>query len=751
MHDLLHDLAIFLAGNFYCRIEELCEEHEEKKVLARHFSHIERGSLGHPISEVFNSIVKMESLRTSLYLEDLLSMESMASKLKYLRVLSFRKLDVLPDSIGELIHLRYLNLSWTKINRLPESLCDLYNLRTLILHGCTKLTMLPNGMHNLVNLQHLDLRETHLKEMPGGISKLKQLRTLDYFVVGKNEDSGVRELGGLLNLHGSLHLKKLENIVDVKETENARMINKNLINELYLEWSSGNDMVSNTQIERDILDSLQPHNGLKELTITEYKGTIFPNWVGHSSYNKMTSVSLESCNNCFMLPSLGLLPSLKKLRIEGFRKLISVGMEFYKNEGDHRSSSIALFPSLEELEFRSMPCWEEWYLPDSEAFPQIKIIMIKYCLMLKKDMLSEVLTRIVSSSSDVSKVRKLEIKHDDLGYHRDMRLSGDTLSVWSFTSAMQLALKAMIIRNHLCCLQEMHISDCLSAAVSLRGNFLPKSLQILKISCCRYLKLVQGQHKYDLVELQIERSCDSLTWLSLDAFPNLKTLSIEECSNLESVSMSEPPHAALQSVKIKRCDKLVSFAGEGLAAPNLTHLELTECEKLEALPSYMNTLLPNLHTLRIDNCDDMCRVPEGGLSPNLKHLDIHEPFWGRFLMVNIEALTRLSIHGSIMRVKSFPYSLPQLPSLTTLNLSWFDSLETLECNELIRLTSLQELHIQYCWNLQYMEGEKLPSSLLLLDIFCCGLLGEECKNKHEQIWPKIEHIPTILVDGQQIV
>ncbi|KAL4393039.1 hypothetical protein AHAS_Ahas02G0012100 [Arachis hypogaea] len=107
--------------------------------------------------------------------------------------------------------------------------------------------------------------------MPGGISKLKHLHTLDFFVVGKHEDNKIQELGGLSNLHGSLELKKLENIVDVKEAENARMTNKNLIDKLYLEWSSGDDMVSNTKAERDIFDSLQPHNSMKELTIKGYK------------------------------------------------------------------------------------------------------------------------------------------------------------------------------------------------------------------------------------------------------------------------------------------------------------------------------------------------------------------------------------------------------------------------------------------------------------------------------------------------
>ncbi|RYR23887.1 hypothetical protein Ahy_B02g057374 isoform B [Arachis hypogaea] len=358
-------------------IEELGEQ-DEKKVLTRHLSHISCGSLGPRISKVSNSILKLESLRTSLYIDDLFNLEIIGSKFKYLRVLSFHKLDVLPESIGELIHLRYLNLSWTDINMLPELLCNLYNLQTLILYGCTKLTMLPSGMHNLVNLRHLDLRKTSLEEMPGGISKLKHLRVLDFFIVGKHEDNGIHELGGLSNLHGSFQLKKLENIVDVKEAENARMINKNLISKLYLEWSSGGDMVSNTQTEREILHSLEPHNGLKELTIRRYRGTIFPDWLGHCSYNNMTHISLVCCMNCCMLPSLGQLPSLKSLYIRDFGQLSSIGIEFYKNE-DNPSLHIAPFPSLETLQFQDMPCWE---VKGSQMF-QISLYMYMYMEMCK--------------------------------------------------------------------------------------------------------------------------------------------------------------------------------------------------------------------------------------------------------------------------------------------------------------------------------------------------------------------------------
>ncbi|KAL4336564.1 hypothetical protein AHAS_Ahas12G0022800 [Arachis hypogaea] len=60
MHDLMHDLASFLAGEFYCRLSEELDEKEEMRILTRHLSY------NHSISQ--NTSYKIESLRTLLYI-----------------------------------------------------------------------------------------------------------------------------------------------------------------------------------------------------------------------------------------------------------------------------------------------------------------------------------------------------------------------------------------------------------------------------------------------------------------------------------------------------------------------------------------------------------------------------------------------------------------------------------------------------------------------------------------------------------
>jgi hypothetical protein len=49
-----------------------------------------------------------------------------------------------------------------------------------------------------------------------------------------------------------------------------------------------------------------------------------------------------------------------------------------------------------------------------------------------------------------------------------------------------------------------------------------------------------------------------------------------------------------------------------------------------------------------------------------------------------------------------------------------------------------------------VAGERMPASLINLQIFRCPLLKERFRMKHPKIWPKISHIKVIQVDYKWI-
>ncbi|RYR70689.1 hypothetical protein Ahy_A02g005013 [Arachis hypogaea] len=491
------------------------------------------------------------------------------AQLKCLRVLSFTsfKIDRLPDSIGELIHLRYLNLSNTLVLTLPKSLDNLYNLQTLKLAECKKLKKLPSNMQNLVNLRHLDIGGTELEEMPKKMRKLKDLQFLSDYIAGKHEENGIGELGELAHLHGSLCIQELENVKNSGEASNARMDEKIHLNALHLWWSSFEER-ERYDVSRLGRAVFLPQHDLKRLSLWGYRGTMFPDWVGQSYYHNMTWLELSGCRNCWVVPSLGQLPSLERLLISGFKKVKKIGGSFYKGDGTHQHQDTP-FRSLKYLTFYQMSCWEEWKSyecddDDDAPFPKLETLVIKYCPKLRGDLptfLPSLKLLHISGCEELGCylprapiIRELRIFGNQEARMRDLPLSLQRLRIEGKQLVDSLFEAMAMTHTQPNSLTVLSISNC-SSVVSFAGDSLPPSLKELRIYDCKNVEFpMQHQQHYSLTSLTINNSCDSLTSIAFPAFPNLDDLTIERCENLTSLDLSQSQ--SLRDLLISGCPKL---------------------------------------------------------------------------------------------------------------------------------------------------------------------------------------------------
>ncbi|XP_058225842.1 putative disease resistance RPP13-like protein 1 [Rhododendron vialii] len=376
MHDLVHDLAQYVMGNFCYGPEDgkPCGTYEN----VRHFSYV-RGKFDGV--DKFKVIKDAKCLRTFLQIDrrkphcSLLNkkvLDEIISGMSRLRLLSLPRygIDELPYSIGKLIHLRFLDLSYSQITQLPESVCTLYNLETLLLSNCYSLTTLPAELIKLISLRHLDLSGTNLKELPMHMSRLKDLQRLTDFVVGKCSGSGINELKELDGLQGAITIAGLENVTSSNDALEAKLKEKKHLGGLTLKWGS---TAEDSEKGRDVLENLEPHTNLKRLEIIKYGGTKFPTWLGDQSFSNMWWLSLERCENCFSLPPLGQMPSLKMLWLRNCPEI-----EFFPKGGLPSTLTFLTISNCKKLkalpeQMHTLPSLQNLTLgncPEIESFPE---------------------------------------------------------------------------------------------------------------------------------------------------------------------------------------------------------------------------------------------------------------------------------------------------------------------------------------------------------------------------------------------
>nr|CAN67336.1 hypothetical protein VITISV_004414 [Vitis vinifera] len=682
--------------------------------------------------------------------------------MRYLRVLSLVGCGMgeVPSSIGELIHLRYLNFSYSRIRSLPNSVGHLYNLQTLILRRCYALTELPIGIGNLKNLRHLDITGTsRLEEMPFQLSNLTNLQVLTRFIVSKSRGVGIEELKNCSNLQGVLSISGLQEVVDVGEARAANLKDKKKIEELTMEWSDDCWDARNDKRESRVLESLQPRENLRRLTIAFYGGSKFPSWLGDPSFSVMVELTLRDCKKCMLLPNLGGLSVLKVLCIEGMSQVKSIGAEFY-------GESMNPFASLKVLRFEDMPEWENWshsnfIKEDVGTFPHLEKFFMRKCPKLIGELpkcLQSLVELVVLKCPGLmcglpklASLRELNFTECDEVVLRGAQFDLPSLVTVNLIQISRLTCLRTGFTRSLVALQELVIKDCDGLTCLWEEQWLPCNLKKLEIRDCANLeKLSNGlQTLTRLEELEI-RSCPKLESFPDSGFPPvLRRLELFYCRGLKSL-----PHnyntCPLEVLAIQ-CSPFLKCFPNGELPTTLKKLYIWDCQSLESLPEglmhHNSTSSSNtccLEELTIENCSSLNSFPTGELPSTLKRLIIvgctNLESVSEKMSPNSTALEYLRLEGypnlkslkgcldSLRKLdindcgglECFPERGLSIPNLEFLEIEGCENLKSLT-HQMRNLKSLRSLTISQCPGLESFPEEGLAPNLTSLEI-------DNCKN-----------------------
>ncbi|KAF7137784.1 hypothetical protein RHSIM_Rhsim07G0065900 [Rhododendron simsii] len=730
MHDLINDLAQFVARRTYFRLDEMVQNNEDDKNItkARHSSYIRGYRDGIKRFEVFRKAKNLRSFLpfglgdrgTNNYWSSFLTSDvplHLLPSLSHLHVLSLSRYRIfeLPGSIGDLKHVRFLDLSFALIATLPESISTMYNLQTLILSYCTKLNKLPTTTSNLINLRHLDVTGADsLQEMPPKIGELTCLQTLSNFIVSQDEGTTINELKNLIYLRGTLCISGLENVEDALDASRANLKDKQGLDVLLMKWSNVSDNSRNGSVESNVLDMLKPHINLKELTIIGYHGLAFPTWVGNSLFRNMVSLKFQNCENCISLPPLGQLPSLENLHIQGMKVVENIGLEFY---GLGCSNP---FRALVTLTLEDMPEWKDWshfgVKEKAQAFICLSELSIKRCPKL-----------LGKLPENLPRLRKLKIEESPL-----------LVFAWapSPTELNQVS-------------NTLHFELLISLSLS---HVLILDSWNLEVGNEAMLENARYSHLSSLISLTVEniQGLRCLPGWFLQGLTGLQELFIRGCQELTSLWKNEVRQRhqlpALRRLRIEKGPQLTSFCEEDENEDNdeglqlheelpylmmLEHLEITSCEKLENLPQDLH----NLTTLRIRYCEALrslleltmlnsleilavCGCPlltylscsKTGLPPTLKSLwldncgNLESILAEEGMKISCPSLERVLIY-SCESLKSLPdafqnnYNSGCLRNLSELSIHDCENLESIP-EGWFTATNLRELRIYRCKKLK---------------------------------------------------
>lgn len=694
-------------------------------------------------------------------------------ELKQLRYLNAQGIqdDVIPMCITELLKLNYLNLGGSLITALPESIGEMKCLMHIDLSSCLKIQKLPESFVNLKELVHLDLNNCRsLDIVPELFMGLEELAYLDlskcHCVKGKVEDLGGLAKLQYLNLSGTFLGKKI--------LSGLQKAMSNLTDLRYLGLSSMSSIVPGlSTIEMaSFIDHVSSLTNLEHLKLSHNQNIVsLPETI--SSLRKLRTLDLSACNNLERLPDgMVKMDCLLLLKVEGCYNLDMSTL-----------SQPNFFGRLSNLVVQTGG--------DSTSHHMLRHVKPNKRLKISR---LECMT-FAQLALSIEQMRNQRIEKLELEWNRNDERSFEDMNVLG-KLLPPITLRHLELQGYYNSISfpawMMSISQHLPNLVEIRMWGLPKCNSLPPFGQLRSLRelLIGGMESITKIEegfyggagafpqlWKFELRCmeclevwntmysDKEHSVQVVMSPNLQRLTLYDCPKLKLKPC--PPSA--KQWEIVNCDNVLALWDEGTQTCASSYTGLRDVTVRNSnVPLHQWRLLhylPALTSLRIESCSNLTCISQEirrGFSTlqSLHLVDNGQPELPQWLG-EVTTLRELDIRG-YPELQAPLKIMKQLTSLRALLLfSCKDMISTPEW--LGELTSLEELLISDCpklsnlqMNIQYLSSlhslslndcrkiQSLPeclgnlTSLRRLEIIDCRAIKSFPENIRKL--PKIEHL-----------
>ncbi|KAM3299400.1 hypothetical protein ACQJBY_040741 [Aegilops geniculata] len=502
------------------------------------------------------------------------------TKLLRMRVISCASTDELPGSIGNLKHLRYLEISRDcALKRIPSTFCWLYNLQIFYAKKC-KLESLPSDFGKLINLQKFE--SDGLPYYPGCRMRVNAADGQGQRIVRLMKN--LNQFHGLEITHVGMLTKddaaesKLKNKKDLDELKlifesDGLPISPRFLGYPESQYMQDNeiDMLHQSQIIQDneieVLQSLQPPISLKSLFLQNYAGVSLPSWFRPQNIPSLESLTFRDCAG---------LKSISLCMISQIIGLNLIPAVLVHNNND----SVGMFLSLTDLAIygcRNLSSLEHFLLP--KYVPAVKKITIGGCKRLES-----IPTEMFG---DFHFLEELDIF--SCPKIRSRRLVSPSLK------KLRLSRSALFYSIECCSLTYFHLSSEFVMSIQLQMWSLP-ALRELHILCRSLTSIIGGSTNLSL--------CTGTG--SIRAFSSLSVLSISHCDKLSTLDdlLTQEYLPAIEEIYVTDCVTLLSLPGERFGGfPYLKGLRIHNCRSLNWQRRFV--LPSSLQRLSLHYCGDM--------------------------------------------------------------------------------------------------------------------------------------------------